>query len=360
MPLKTLIPLILLVFVPLSILAERLDWGETTVFLTSAIAIIPLSIWLTTATEKVAVVTGPTIGGLINAVFGNSTELIVAFVALRAGLVDIVEASITGSIMGALLLLLGLGMLTGGLRYKEQTFKPILAQVNGSSMTLAVVAIALPSLVISTSNLVDPAAIRDISVITAGVLILVYGFTLLFSLKTHSFLYEAGLAEEDLGDAPMSDARQRLLVWIGVLLASTVAIAFESDLFVGVVEQETARLGLTPLFTGVILVPLISDVAGYFLVVRLAMKNQMDLAVATVTGDSLLIALFVAPLLILVGQAMGQPIDLNFNTFEVVALVITVIVSNLILSGERSNWLDGMLLLATYLLLGVAFYYHPA
>ncbi|MBD1868793.1 calcium/proton exchanger [Cyanobacteria bacterium FACHB-471] len=362
MALRTLIPLILLIFVPISIAAEQLHWGETAVFVTSALAIVPLSIWLTTATEKIAVVTGPSFGGLINAVFSNATELIIALTALRAGLVDIVEASITGSIIGALLLLLGLGLFTGGLRYKEQEFKPILARVNGSSMTLAAVAIALPTLVINTSRIVDASSIRNLSLITAGALIVVYGLTLLFSLKTHSFLYDIGISEEPIlepgADAPHKGMR-RLLLWLGVLLASTIAIAVESELFVGVVEQETSRLGLTPLFTGVILLPLISDVAGYVLVVRLAMKNQMDLAVATVTGDSLLIALFVAPILVFMGQAMGQPIDLNFNTFEVIALAITVIVSNLILSGGRSNWLDGAFLLATYFLLGVAFYYHP-
>jgi Ca2+:H+ antiporter len=363
MALKTIIPLLLLVLVPISIVANQLHWGETAVFVTSALAIIPLSIWLTTATEKIAVVTGPTFGGLVNAVFSNATELIIALVALRAGLVDIVEASITGSIISALLLLLGLGMLAGGLRYKEQQFKPILARVNGSSMTLAVVAIALPTLVINTSNMVNASSIRSISLITAVVLIVVYGLTLLFSLKTHSFLYEVGLAEEEIPESStkafQSAKMHKLLLWLAVLLVSTIAVAFESNLFVGVVEQETSRLGLTPLFTGVILVPLISDVAGYVLVIRLALKNQMDLTVATVTGDSLLIALFVAPILIFVGQAMGQPIDLNFNPFEVIALVITVTVTNLTISGGHSNWLDGMFLLATYFLLGVAFYYHP-
>lgn len=142
MVIKNPIPLILLVFVPLSIAADWLDWGEFAVFITSAFAIVPLAIWLSTATEKVAVVTGPSIGGLVNAFFGNATELIIALIALREGLVDLVKASITGTLLSDLLLLMGLAMLTGGLRYKEQEFKPILTRVNGSSMTLAVVAIA--------------------------------------------------------------------------------------------------------------------------------------------------------------------------------------------------------------------------
>jgi Ca2+:H+ antiporter len=354
---------LLLIFIPISIAADQLHWGEFAVFVTSAVAIIPLSIWLSTATEKIAVVTGALVGGLVNAVFGNATELIIAVVALRAGLVDIVEASITGSILGALLLLLGLGMLAGGLRYKEQTFKPIMAKVNGSSMTLAVISVALPTMVIATSNIVDPSAIRNLSIIVSTILIAVYGLTLLFSLKTHSYLYEVGLAEAELdGEAPVeADERNAALwPWVIILLSSTLAIGFESDLFVNVVEAETTRLGLTPLFTGVILLPLVSDVAGMITVVRLAAQNKMDLAVAIVTGDSLLIALFVAPVLVLVGQVIGQPVDLNFNPFEVVALVIAVTVTNLISFGGRSNWLDGTLLLATYVVLGVAFYYHPA
>ena len=360
----------ILVFIPLSSVAKYQHWGDLSVFATSALAIIPLSIVLSTATEKIAMVTGPSIGGLVNAVFGNATELILALMALRAGLVDIVKSSITGSILGALLLLLGLGMLTGGLRYKEQSFKPIFARVNGSFMTLGVTAIALPTLVIYTSNLVDPQDIHRIGMVTASVLIVLYGLTLLFSLKTHSYLYDVAIAESDSGALVEPSANHEIVVpddrnmrlggWITVLLIASVAVGFESNLFVEVVETSTGQLGFTPLFTGVILLPLLSDVAGYVTIVRLALKDRMDLAVSTVTGDSLLITLFIAPVLVFVGQWWGQPLDLNFNPFEVVALAIAVTVNNLVSSGGRSNWLDGTLLLATYFLLGVAFYYHPA
>jgi Ca2+:H+ antiporter len=360
----------ILVFITLSCVAKYQHWGDLSVFATSALAIIPLSIVLSTATEKIAMVTGPSIGGLVNAVFGNATELILALMALRAGLVDIVKSSITGSILGALLLLLGLGMLTGGLRYKEQSFKPIFARVNGSFMTLGVTAIALPTLVIYTSNLVDPQDIHRIGMVTASVLIVLYGLTLLFSLKTHSYLYDVAIAESDTDSVVESPANKEVVVsadrnvrlgrWIAVLLIASVAVGFESNLFVEVVETSTGQLGFTPLFTGVILLPLLSDVAGYVTIVRLALKDRMDLAVSTVTGDSLLITLFIAPVLVFVGQWWGQPLDLNFNPFEVVALAIAVTVNNLVSSGGRSNWLDGVLLLATYFLLGVAFYYHPA
>jgi Ca2+:H+ antiporter len=354
------IPYLLLVFVPIAFAADYFQWDDTLVFLLSALGIIPVSIWLSTAVEKVAVVTGPTIGGLLTAVFGNATALIIALTALRRGLVDIVEASITGSIISALLLLLGLAMFVGGLRYKEQSFEPIVAKVNGSSMTLAVIALALPTAVITTSNIVDEVAIRNLSVIVSAILIVVYGLTLLFSLKTHSYLYEIGLRDEAESTTNQTFSSRKLGIWITVLLVSTITLAFLSELFVSVVEPETKQLGLTPLFTGVILLPLISDVAGYVIVIRLALKNEMDLTVSTVTGDSLLVALFVAPVLIWVGQFIGQPITLNFNPFEVVAIAISVIVANLVSFGGRSNWLDGVLLLATYLVLSTAFYYHPA
>lgn len=362
MTIKNIISLGLLVFIPISIAAHYLEWGSLTIFITSAIAIIPLAIWLSTATEEVAVVTGSTIGALLNAVFGNATELIIALVALKAGLVDIVKASITGTIISNLLLVMGFSMLLGGLRYKEQEFKPVVARVNGSSMTLAVIAIILPTVVIETSNGVEPAAIRNLSITVAIVLIVVYALTLLFSLKTHSYLYDVGLvdlAEETQNTNSEPAHKPNLVLWIGVLLAATVAVAYESELFVGVVEEATKGLGLTPLFTGVIVLPLIGGAAEYVTAVRVAMKNNMDLSVSIAMGSSLLVALFMAPLLVLVGIAIAQPMDLDFNPFEAVAVAVAVVVANLISLDGRSNWLEGTLLLATYTVLGLAFYFHP-
>ncbi len=362
MKIKKIISLGLLVFVPISVAADFLEWGTLPIFVISGLAIIPLAVWLSTATEEIAVVTGPSIGGLLNAVFGNATELIISLVALKAGLIDIVKASITGTIISNLLLVMGLSMLLGGLRYKEQEFQSVVARANGSSMTLAVTAIILPTTVIYTSSGVDQAAIRNLSLTVAVVLILVYGLTLLFSLKTHSYLYDVGLV--DLEEAPESAVveahKPNLRLWIGVLVASTVAVAFESELFVGVLEEATKGLGLTPLFTGVILLPLVGGAAEYVTAVSVAIKNNMDLSVSVAMGSSLVVALLVAPLLILIGQVIGQPMDLNFNPFEVVAVTIAVAIANLISLDGRSNWLEGALLLATYIVLGAAFYFHPA
>jgi Ca2+:H+ antiporter len=195
MSIKTIVSLGLLVFIPISIAAEQLEWGSLAVFVTAAIAIIPLAIWLSTATEEIAVVSGPSIGGLLNAVFGNATELIIALSALNAGLIDIVKASIAGTIISNLLLVMGLSMFFGGLRHKEQSFQPVIARVNGSTMTLSVTAIVLPAIVAYSSPTVTVLETTKLSVATAIVLIVVYGLTLLFSLKTHSYLYEVGLAE---------------------------------------------------------------------------------------------------------------------------------------------------------------------
>jgi Ca2+:H+ antiporter len=360
---KTIVSLVLLVFIPISIASERLEWGALTVFLLAALAIVPLAIWLSTATEEVAVILGPSIGGLLNAVFGNATELIIALVALKEGLIDIVKASITGTIVSNLLLVMGLSMLLGGLRYKEQEFQPIVARVNGSTMTLAVTALVLPATVIyTTAGGVDESVMGKLSVTVSVILILVYATTLLFSLKTHSYLYDVSVAELEEGQTEEDKPAHKpnLWLWIGVLLIATIGVAFESEIFVGAVEEATAGLGLTPLFTGVILLPLVGGAAEYVTAVTVAIKNNMDLSVSVAMGSSLLVAMLVAPILVLVGQLIGQPMDLSFNLFEVVAVAVAVAIANLISLDGRSNWLEGILLLATYAVLGAAFYFHPA
>jgi Ca2+:H+ antiporter len=353
---KKLLSIGLLIFIPISIAAEYLHWGDLVVFVTSALAIVPLAIWLSTATEEVAIVTGPAVGGLLNAVFGNATEVIISLVALKAGLIDIVKASITGTIVSNLLLAMGLSMFLGGLKYKEQEFKPIVAQVNGASMTLAVIAILLPTMAFYSANKSDAFAIEKLSIAVALILIAVYAMTLVFSLKTHSYLYDVSLI-----DLEVETTRHKpdLRLWLGILVVSTLAVAYESELFVGVVESATKGLGLTPLFTGVILLPLVGGAAEYVTAVGVALKNNMDLSVSVAMGSSLLVALLMAPLLVLVGYAIGQPMDLNFNPFEIVAVGVAVIVANLIALDGRSNWLEGALLLATYFILAAAFYFLP-
>lgn len=363
---KNPILLALLLFIPVSIAADQGGWGEVWVFVTAGLAIVPLAGWMGAATEEIAVVVGPSVGGLMNATFGNATELIIAVIALRAGLVEVVKASITGSIIGNLLLVMGLAMLLGGLRFKEQFFQSTAARLNASVMNLAVIAILLPTAVQFTSTGIGETTLQTLSVAVAIVLIAVYGLTLLFSMKTHSYLYEVGTAELEDGEAESSHSTEakmphkpNIWLWGGILLGATLLVAIESELLVRSLEVATESLGLTPLFTGVILLPIIGNAAEHATAVTVAMKNKMDLSLAVAVGSSLQIALFVAPVLVIVGWFIGQPMDLDFNPFELVAVAVAVLITNSIINDGQSNWLEGTLLLATYAILALAFFFHP-
>jgi Ca2+:H+ antiporter len=357
MSIKNIIFTVLLLFIPISLAAHFLEWGDLIVFITAALAILPLAAWMGTATEEITVVVGPGIGGFLNATFGNATELIIALVALNAGLIDVVKASITGSIISNLLLVMGLSMLLGGIRYKEQTFESVVARVNASSMNLAVIAILLPTAMNYTSIGISEATVQNLSLAVAIVLILVYGLTLLFSMKTHAYLYEVGIAE--IEEDEVTHEKPNVWLWSGVLLVCTLLVAWESELLVDSLEVATSKLGLSALFTGVILVPIIGNAAEHATAVTVAMKNKMDLAMSVAVGSSMQIALFVAPVLVIAGWIVGQPMDLDFNPFELVAVAVSVLIANSISSDGKSNWLEGTLLLAAYTVLGFAFYFHP-
>jgi Ca2+:H+ antiporter len=357
MSVKNVIFLVLLLFIPVSVVAHILEWGDLIVFITAGLAILPLAAWMGTATEEIAVVVGPLFGGLLNATFGNATELIIALVALKAGLVGVVKASITGSIISNLLLVMGFSMLLGGLRYKEQTFQPIVARVNASSMNLAVIAMLLPTAMNYTSVGISETTVQNLSLAVAVVLILVYGLTLLFSMKTHAYLYDVGVAEMEAEENHQT--KPNIWLWSSVLLVCTLLVALESELLVDALEVATSQLGLTSLFTGVILVPIVGNAAEHATAVTVAMKNKMDLSVSVAVGSSMQIALFVAPVLVIAGWFFKQPMDLDFNPFELVAVAVSILIANSISSDGKSNWLEGTLLLAAYAVLGFAFYFHP-
>ncbi|MEL6355087.1 MAG: calcium/proton exchanger [Cyanobacteria bacterium J06627_28] len=373
MSIKNIIFYGFLVFIPVSIAGHFLGWSDLIIFVTAGLAIIPLAGWMGTATEEVAVVLGPSLGGLMNATFGNATELIIAIFALRAGLVNVVKSSITGSIIGNLLLVMGLSMLLGGLKYKEQTFQPTIARLNASAMNLAVIAVLLPTAVDFTSSGIEEPILQKLSIAVAIVLMMVYGLTLLFSMKTHSYLYDVGVAEEgkdtvltsDLSEAEAvlaleeQEHKPNLALWVSVLLVATIAVAIESEFLVSTLEVASEQLGFSQLFTGVIVLPIIGNAAEHATAVTVALKNKMDLSLNVAVGSSLQIALFVGPLLVLIGAFMGQPMDLDFNNFELLSVVVAVLVANSISSDGKSNWLEGTLLLATYTVIGFSFYFHP-
>lgn len=356
MNIKALIFAVLLLFVPISIAGNYLHWNPIVIFITACLAVLPLAGWMGTATEEIAVVVGPSLGGLLNATFGNATELIIALVALRSGLVEVVKASITGSVVGNLLLVMGFSMVLGGIRHKEQEFQSTIARLNASSMNLAVIAILIPTAAAFVSENLTPAELQTLSLVVSITLVAVYLLTLFFSMKTHSYLYDVGVAEEESGGFAAAGEKPNVWFWSAVLLGVTVLVAIESELLVSTLETATETLGLTQLFTGVILLPIIGNAAEHATAVVVAMKNKMDLAVSVAMGSSLQIALFVAPVLVIAGALLGQPMDLNFNPFELVAVAVAVLIANSVSSDGRSNWLEGTLLLATYVVLGAAFY----
>jgi Ca2+:H+ antiporter len=249
-------------------------------------------------------------------------------------------------------------MLLGGIRFKEQSFQPDAARMNASAMNLAVIAILLPTAAQYTSKGMGESAIQNLSVAVAIVLILVYALSLFFSMKTHAYLYEVGTAELEEVEEETHE-KPNLWLWIGVLLAATLLVAVESELLVGSLEEATSSLGLSELFTGVILLPIIGNAAEHATAVTVAMKNKMDLSLSVAMGSSLQIALFVAPVLVITGWIIGQPMDLNFKPFDLVAVAVAVLITNSISSDGKSNWLEGTLLLAAYAILALAFYFHP-
>lgn len=353
---KNSILLGILVFIPLAFIAERFDLHPLLVFLASGLAIVPLAAMLAHSTEEIAAVVGPTLGGLLNATFGNATEMIIAIVALRAGLVDMVKASITGTLIANLLLALGVAIVLGGLRFKEQSFQPAVARINASSLNLALVVLLTPTAIDFTSQGLPANTIDHFSLVAAVLLLMFYLLMLLFSMKTHRYMYELAELEEPGSEKPI---KVNLGQQIVVLLICTIVLVFVSDILVASLQEATVTMKFTSLFTGVILIPIFGGIVEYMSTATFAMKNKMDLAVAVALGSSLQITMFVAPILVLVGQLLGQPMNLEFNPFEVLAVAIAVIITNSISTDGNSNWLEGALLLTTYAVVGAAFYFHP-
>lgn len=347
----------MLIFIPSAIVANWFHFHPIVIFITSGLAIIPLAAWIANSTEEIAVVVGPSLGGLLNATFGNATEMIIAIVALNAGLIDVVKASLTGSLIANLLLALGLAIFLGGLKYREQSFQPTVARINASSLTLAVMVLVTPTAIQDTSKGLPSATINNFSYVAAILLLTFYGLMLLFSMKTHRDIYLLEAAEGNGHES--SRHKVNLGFQVARLLICTVVLVFISDILVESLQEAIATVGLTSLFTGVIFIPLFGGAVEYITCVTFAIKNKMELAVAVAIGSSLQIAMFVAPILVLIGWFMGKPMNLDFNVFEVIGVAIAVIVTNSISTDGRSNWLEGVLLLITYAVLGTAFYLHP-
>ena len=350
--------LLLLVFLPVALLLDYVFHAAALwVFLASAAAIIPLAALMGRATEQLAERLGEGVGGLLNATFGNAAELIIAIVALRAGLFDLVKASITGSIIGNLLLVFGASALWGGVKFQRQQFNRTAAGLSTTLLVLSAVSLFIPAIfhlvVPPTSGLAE----RTLSVEISVVLIVTYVLSLFFSLRTHRHLYVGHpSSEDDPTHAPATS------VWkaVGLLLASTVAIAVMSEMLVGAVEETAAVFGMNEVFVGVILVALIGNAAEHSSAIMMAGKNKMDTAITIAVGSSIQVALFVAPVLVFLSYFVApQPMDLRFTTLEVVAVGISVWIMSTIAQDGESHWMEGVQLLAVYIILGLAFFWLP-
>lgn len=325
---------------------------EVATFVLACVAIIPLARYMGEATEVLAHKLGSGIGGLMNATFGNAAELILALAALRAGKEQVVKASLTGSILGNLLLILGLAMFLGGTKRRSQRFNPTAALAGVGMMFLALVSLGLPDMFHASQPNVSEDLMLRLSTGIAVVMIVVYGLGLIFQIKTHAHLYtdEAEVVEE----APWSTRFS-----LGVLVAATAATAVVAELLVHAIETASTQFGFTQTFVGVIVVATVGNAAEHSTAVMMAMKDRMNLAFNIAFESSKQIALFVAPVLVLVGLAIHRPMTLEFTHMEVMALAVAVGASTLAALDGESNWLEGVMLLAVYAILGVAFYFTP-
>jgi Ca2+:H+ antiporter len=316
------------------------------VFLVSGVGVIPLAAEMGAATEALAHRTGPAVGGLLNATFGNAAELILAIVALRAGLLDLVKASLTGSILGNLLLILGLSLVAGGVKRPVLTFNRTAAGMSGAMMLLAVVGLVIPALFAATHLGATRETTMHLSEGVAVVLGATYGAGLLFSLVTHRELFGVGAHGRGAGGGVGRP--------VAILAGATVLVALQSEILVHATEQVVVHLGWSEFFLGLMVIPLIGNAAEHATAVVAARKGDTDLALAIALGSSTQVALFVAPLLVLVGVIIGQPMHLVFTSFEIVALGLAALIVTVIALDGESHWFEGAQLLAVYAILAIA------
>ena len=347
----------LLGFAPIAIALEYFAPSRhALIFFSAALAILPLAAWLGRATEQLADRSGEGIGGLLNATFGNAAELIIALMALRAGLHDVVKATIVGSIVGNMLLVLGASMLAGGMYHREQHFNPAGARAQATMLTLAAIALIIPAVYSAVVGERYAGGESTLSVAISFVLLALYGLFLVFSLRTHPafFLSSAQLESSEKTDAwPLRQA-------IIVLTACTAAIAWLSEILVGSIEPTARALGLSDIFVGVFVVAILGNAAEHATAITAALKDRMDLTLSIAIGSSVQVALFVAPVLVLASFLLGPfPMDLLFGKGLILAVFLAVVITGQVSGDGRSDWLKGVQLLAVYLILGIAFFLTP-
>jgi Ca2+:H+ antiporter len=338
----------LLIFIPIALGLYWFAASPLVVFATAALTVVPLSKIVGSSTETLAAYLGPTLGGLLNASMGNAPELIIGVFALKNGLITVVKASLTGSIIGNLLFTLGLAMFAGGLRYPRQRFNVQSARLSMSMMFLAVAGLMVPALFHFTSR----SAEHEISLHIAAILLVVYVLSLVYTLFTHRKMFEVA--------QPAELAVVKTHSWktaLGLLAAATLVLALMSEVLTDALEPATKQLRINDVFAGIILLASVSNISGMMNAVAFARKNQMDLAVSSVIGAATQIALLVAPALVLASLLLPSPMDLLFNRLELVALIISVLTARNMTIDGKSDWLEGVMLIAVFVMLGIGFYF---
>ena len=349
---------ILLVFVPVALVGMFMKWSPTILFVISALAIIPLAGMIGEATEELTFYTGAKLGGFLNATFGNATELIITFLAIKEGLFELVKASIAGSIIGNSLLVLGASMLAGGLKYKIQVFNRRSTDTTASMLLFAVIGLCIPAIFMHTVKPTEATGYEYLSIIVAIIMFIIYILSLIFSFFTHKEVF--AVLHEKHEDNEAIEEEEETAKWslarcLITLIIVTVLVAIMSEVLVSAVEPMTKSIGLSEFFVGIIIVPLVGNAAEHSTAVVMALKNKMDIAVEIALGSSLQIILFVLPLTLFF-SLLFTPMSIIFNPFELVALLASVIIANKVASDGESNWLEGSLLIGIYIILALGFF----
>jgi len=355
---------ILLVAVPLTVYFNYIAHDPNISFITSMIAIMPLAFLMGKATEEIALRTSESVGGLLNATFGNAAEMILALFALYAAstttspetaenMIHLVQASLIGSILGNLLLVMGLSFVWGGMHHSEQKFSETQVSSNSSLLLLAVIVLIIPTVFnFTVDGTAGDDGVEKLSHAAAIILLIIYGLFLLFQLKTHSHLFATDNVHHE---EPQMDQKDAIIL----LILATILVSWMAEVLVHSVESAAEQYHLPYIFIGVILLPLFGNAAEHFTAVSVAAKNKMDLSFAISIGSSTQIAVFVAPLMIMVAWLWGVPLTFEFGILETIAVFLAVSIANLIAADGKSNWLEGLMLLSTYAVLGLAFLFHP-
>lgn len=341
---------------PAAVALDLLHASPLLIFIASALAIAPLASVLGESTGVLAAYSGPAVGGILSATMGNATEMIIAFFALHAGHINVVKASLSGSIIGNLLLVLGLSLVAGGIRNPVQRFARSTSAMNSTMLMIAVAALVMPAVfnltIFGTLQHRD-VNLEHLSLWTSGVLILLYLLNLLFVFRTHRSIFQS---QQHADEGEHKTSRGQAIVSLAL---ATALIAWMSEILVGQIAPVTRALGMTELFVGVIVVALVGNAAENSTAIIMARRNKMDLSMAIATGASTQIALFVAPVLVFLSFAIGHPMTLVFNGFEIAAIVLSVLIVEMISSDGETNWFEGAQLLAVYAIVAVAFYFVP-